>query len=190
MSEDDRKNDAIAYENRIMKHQLESKLKEDGSRKSQAELETRISNLGNTHQFGPKDFWSKYDEAQSLAKSGKLLDPSTGNPIKITPEFISEMVVKDRLWGSAAQTFDSIEHSIPPEKRGEFLVSVTDMAYSQGFGPKEVKEIVDDMLGSSMKTKALAEKLDEQEEIRVGKKGSKKSEYKGDNEVSFFSDIM
>jgi len=190
MSEDDRKNDAIAYENRIMKHQLESKLKEDGSRKSQAELETRISNLGNTHQFGQKDFWTKYDEAQSLAKSGKLLDPSTGNPIKITPEFISEMVVKDRLWGSAAQTFDSIEHSIPPEKRGEFLVSVTDMAYSQGFGPKEVKEIVDDMLGSSMKTKALAEKLDEQEEIRVGKKGSKKSEYKGDNEVSFFSDIM
>ena len=41
-----------------------------------------------------------------------------------------------------------------------------------------------------MKTKALSEKLDEQEEIRVGKKGSKKSEYKGDNEVSFFSDIM
>lgn len=182
MEDHERKADELEFENKILKHRSESRQKEDARRQAETALQTKISELGKTHQIPEENFWSRYDELKSAKDAGKFQG-------KITPEVVVETIQKDKLWNSAAEILDHSDSPLPVEKRNQALLDLVETSFLQGLGPKEVREIAEEMWGSSRKTAVIAEKVEEQEELRTGKKGSKKTEYSPDNEVTFFGDL-
>lgn len=181
MSDDERKADELSYENKILKRTHESRQKDDAKRQAESALSAKISELGKTHQISQDEFWNRHDQLKSLKAEGKFSD-------KITPEFITETIQKDRLWNSAAEVLEHSE-AIPEDKRSGALLDLVETCFHQGLGPKDVKEIAEEMWGQSKKSAVIAEKVEEQEELRTGKKGTKKADYSPDNEVTFFGDL-
>lgn len=181
MSDDERKADELAYENKILKRSQESRQKEDARRQAESALQAKITELGKTHQIPDENFWARFDELKSAKEAGKFQG-------KITPELVAETIQKDRLWNSAAEILDQSD-SMPIEKRNSALLDLVETSYLQGLGPKEVREIAEEMWGQSKKSAVIQEKVEEQEELRTGKKGTKKAEYSPDNEVTFFGDL-
>ena len=182
MTEDERIADARDFENRILKQKLEFKEKDEARRNTQAALQTKIQNLGTTHQIPEESFWSRFDELQALKTQGTLSQ-------KITPEFVVETIQKERLWESANEILENAQVEMNADQRSHALIELVDISYSQGLSSKEVKEIAEEMWGKSARTSVVESKLEEQEELRTGRKGTKKAEYSGDNEALFFSDL-
>lgn len=183
MSEDERKADAIAYENKVMKHKLESQAKAQAQEKSKGQLEARIKSLEEAHKFTPDEFWQRYDEIQDLKKAGKLQD-------QVTPEFVAETIAKDRLWNSAAKIFDANPTSLNAEGRQRAIFDLVKVSYSQGLGEKEIAEIADELWGKTAKSKKIEAKVEEREEMRTGKKANVQPPPKNTNASAMFDDLF
>jgi hypothetical protein len=181
MSDDEKTADELAYENKILKRSHESRQKDDAKRQAESALSAKITELGKTHQISQDEFWNRHDQLKSLKAEGKFSE-------KITPEFITETIQKDRLWNSAAEVLEKSE-AIPEDKRSGALLDLVETCFHQGLGPKDVREIAEEMWGQSKRSAVIAEKVKEQEELRTGKKGTKKADYSPDNEVTFFGDL-
>jgi hypothetical protein len=187
MSDDERKVDAIAYENKILKHRQESQTKMEAQRKSEQDLSAKIAGLEKTHNLKSEEFWNHYDQIAELQKAGKLVG-SDGKPIKVTPEFVAESVVKERLWNSAASVLDNSQLDLPIDKRAEALSDLVDACFAQGLSTKDVSEIADGLWGKGSKISAVEEKIQEQEELRTGKKSSVQAK-KQDSGPVFFDEL-
>lgn len=182
MTEDERKQDALEFENKILKQQREFKQKEDAERDADLVLRRKIADLGTTHQISEDTYQARFEELKALTAQGTFKG-------EITPEFISETIQKDRLWNSAAEILDTADLQFDAEKRSQALLDLVETAFIQGLGPKQVREIAEEMWGKSKKTSVIEEKVNEQEELRTGKKGTKKPEYSADNDATFFGDL-
>lgn len=183
MSEDERKADVQAYENKILKHQLESQGKVEAQRKAEQALGARIKKLEETHKFTPEEFWGRYDEIQEHKSSGKF-------PGEVTPEFVAETIAKDRLWNSAAEILNNSEGEMPQEKRNQALMDLVEVSYTQGLSAEQVREIADELWGQKAKIAAVESKVEENEEFRTGKKSKAQAATKKTDEPLFFSDIL
>lgn len=182
MSEDERKADEREFENRILKQRLESQEKEKARGEAQRVLQAKIQELGTTHQIKEETFWERFDDLQSLKAQGKLHE-------KITPEFIVETLQKDRLWESAAEILENASVEMKPEQKQAALLDLVETSFAQGFSVADIKDIAERMWGQTAKASVVESKLEEQEELRTGKKGHKKPEYSGHSEAVFFDDL-
>lgn len=188
MSEDERNADAKDFENKVLKHKLESQGKMDAERKSQEDLNAKISAFEKTHQVSSDDFWKQYDQIVSIKEAGKLMG-ADGKPIKVTPEFVAETVVKERLWNSAAGILDNTQSDMTAEKRSEVLSDLVDASYAQGLSAKQIGEIADELWGQKSKVSAIEDKVQEQEEMRTGKKSKTQASAKESGPV-FFDELF
>ncbi len=181
MSDDEKEADLLKYENRILKHQQESKQKEEQRRQTQAGLQKQIADLGKTHQISDEEFWSRYDELKALKQEGKLQE-------NLSPQFVAETILRNRLWDAAADIIDNSQLS--HEKRGEALFDLVELCFAQGLGPAQIREMADELWGQKARSTVVEQKVKEQEELRTGKKTvTKKPTYSGSSEVWSFDQI-
>lgn len=183
MSEDERKADEMAYENKIIKHQLESKKNEETRQVNQQALESKIKELGKTHQISDDEFWGTFDKIKAAKDGGTFKE-------KITPELVAEAVVKNRLWDAAAMILDAAK-DFPNEKRLPALRDLVEDAYKVNATPAEIKEVAEKLWGSKARETIISEKVSEQEKLRTGKTSSKKPDpSQASSEAVLFDEIM
>ncbi len=188
MSDDERVADAKDFENKVLKHRLESRDNEDSERQAQVALTDTISKLGKTHQFEQQDFWQTFDRLKAAKEQNKLLDPQ-GKPLKLTPETVAEFISKDRLYKAALPIIKDSTAIQDHAKQAALFDLVAD-GFKMGMNANEIKQVAMEMWTSKVIDDQIAAKVEEQEELRTGKKGTKKANYKADNEAMFFGDIM
>jgi hypothetical protein len=182
MSEDERKADALAYENAYLKHQQETQNSQSKAKQAQEELRARVEKLRAPHNISEEQFVARYEEINQLVNQGKIAKE------QMTPEFIAETIVKDNLWSKAAEKVQELNLSWNEQQRGEKILDLVEKAYKIGIKPNDIPDIVDELWGQK-KTQAKAQQKQAQaEEFKSGKKPvPKTSESKP--EAIFFEDI-
>lgn len=180
MSEDERKAANKDFENKVLRHRLESKQKDEAKRQSESDLKAKISELGKTHQITEDEFWDTFDKIEAAKKAGNFKE-------KITPEYVAEVATKERLWTAAAPIVEASK-KFPEEKKVRFMIDLVNDAHKMGLSSEGIKKLAQQY--ASVDEEALEEKVKQQEEVRVGKKETKKPESKEKNEAMFFEDIV
>jgi len=159
MSEDEKKADALAFENRYLKHQADTRAQAEARSQANQQLQAKTQQLLASHKIQPEEFDSQKEVLHSLAKEGKL-DPKT-----ITPEFVVETKIKDNLWIQAATEAKNSGVQISDNE----MLDLVDKAYSFGLGPQDMPEIISDLYGNGKRKKIVEEKVQQAEEFKRGK---------------------
>ena len=107
---------------------------------------------------------------------------------KITPETVTEIAVQERLWESVAPILEAAE-SVPQERKLEALRAIVADGYKLGMSPAEIKEVAEAKWGKSAKNSVIESKMQEQEELRTGKKETARKVVQ-DSGALFFDDLM
>lgn len=182
MSDAEKEADRKNFENRILKTKLESREKEDKEKQSLGELDQKIQKARKTHGVSEEDFLSRYDEIESLINEGKFKGD-------VTPEFIVETIVKDKLWNAAEQKLHGMNVKLPIEKRGQIMSKFVDDAYAIGITDvKVISEMAEQIWKTQSKEEIIQSKVDDRAEFLSGKKETKKVSG-GPREVLFFDEI-
>lgn len=181
MTDDERNGYFRDFENKSLKSQIESDRSERTRQQALGELNTKFQTLGKTHQIEPKQFQSRYDELNTLKKEGKFQG-------KITPDFIAESIVKDRLWESAAPLLET-KSEWTPEQRGQRLMDLVEMAYAQGLGPQKVQEIAKELWGAAPQESAIEEKVRQKEELKGSRASQKAAGNPLKTSIDFFDEL-
>jgi hypothetical protein len=182
MSEDERKADALAYENKFNKHRadtLEASIKQE---QSQRELSAKLDNLRASHQVSEDDFIQQYDQISKMVDD-KLLDGS-----KVTPEFVIETINKDRLWNAADSQLSSLNLPWNSEQKGQRVMKLVEDAYHLGLKPEDMADMVDEIWGHKKAQKKVQQISDERREFLSGKKPVTQSKPRTEAPI-FFEDI-
>lgn len=187
MSEDERRADALAYEAKYHKHRADTMDARSKHEQAAKELDAKISDITARHNISESDFGNRYK--QLVEHEDKMASQfSNYQKQNITPEFIAETIVKDRLWDAAASKLDSLKLEIPVEARNDRLMKLVTNAYQMGLSPQDVVETVDEVWGSKNARRIIQEKQKQAEEFRTGKKETSQVGPKKD-EPMFFSDL-
>lgn len=181
MSEDERKADALQFENTYLKHQQETKDKDSKARQATEALDKEIQTLRQTHNVKQDEFLEYYDQVESLVNSGKLTKDH------LNPKFIVESIQKDRLWNAALPAIESLGWS--EQEKGQKLSELVEKAYAVGVKPEDIPEAISEIYGSKRSQKIVSQKVKEREEFMTGKKQAV-SGYKKGSEALFFDDII
>ena len=179
MTEDERKADALGFENRILKQRQADHQREQTERQSLQTLDQSVSKLLATHNLDKPRFIARYDELQKLVSDGVF------KPEQVTPDFIAETIVKDNLWESAANKIKSAGVTVPSEK----IMKLVDLAYSQGLGQEDIAEMADNLWGTVPAKQAVKEKLAQRQEVLTGKKESTPKPAVSKEEPMFFNEL-
>lgn len=180
MTEDEKKADALEYENRWLKHQSDTKAKAESAKQAQDELHRKVTELTARHKVTQDEFVSQYDQVESLIKEGKL------EAEKLTPEFIVETIAKDKLWNSAESAIK--EMGITLENAPQKLMNLVETSFMQGLNPSDLPDIVSELWGSKKIQKTIETKKQERQEFYEGTKESK-PQPKMNNDVWSFDQI-
>lgn len=168
MSEDERNADALAYENRILKHKQESHTKAETARKTQEELAVKVQQLEETHGLDSQEYWTQFDRIVELSKAGRITE-------KVTPEFVAEVAVKEKMWSKLTEHFGN-------KVDAPLMVKAIEEGYKAGFSAEEIISYLGEHLKSSSDEadKKIESKIEEIEESRTGKKPATKKAVSSD----------
>lgn len=181
MSDAEKQADARDFENRLLRTKLESKDKDDKLKQQLGELDVKVKGLRETHKVPEEQFLSRYDELESLQSQGKFKG-------EITPEFIIESIVKDKLWDAAEQKLKALNHELPIERRSKILLDLVDNAHSQGLNAKDLQDVVEELFKKPSIESQVQEKAEQRDEFLNGKKSGKKPVQI--SESAMFDDIL
>lgn len=181
MSDAEKQADARDFENRILKQKLESKDSADKLKQQLGELDRKVTSLRETHKVPEDQFLNRYDELESLQKQGKFKG-------EITPEFIVESIVKDKLWNAAEEKLKALNHQLPPERRSKIMLDLVDNAHAQGLNAKDLQDVVEELFKTPTVESQVQQKTQQREEFLRGKKTSQKPTQV--SESALFDDIL
>ncbi len=183
MTEDERKADALAYENKFNKHRadtLEGSIKQEHA---QRELSAKLEKLRASHQVSEDEFVSQYDQIQQMIQSGDF-DKST----KVTPEYVIETIQKDRLWNAIDTSLKPLNLPWNTEQRGQKILNLVEDAFKLGFKPEEMPDMVSQIWGQANAQKKVQQVQTERQEFLSGKKAV--AQVKSSSESpTFFDDL-
>jgi hypothetical protein len=180
MSDDERKADELAYENRYLKHQQETMHRQTAQQKARAEIENKVSSLMATHNLKQDQFVSRYEEIESLVKQGKL------EADKLTPDFIAESIAKDNLWDAAAQTVSELKIDGVSEDK---IFKLVELSYQEGLKATDIVDVVKELWGGGKARKIIADKEKQRSEFYEGRSEPKREVKTGDDDVWSFEQI-
>lgn len=182
MSEDERKADSLAFENRILKTRHEAQQKAAQEQASLTELDRRVGTLLESHKIPKEKFIQRYDEIQDLIAQGR-----TDFKEKLTPEFVAETIVKDSLWMAAEAVIKPLNLKVEPDR----IMKLVDLSYAQGLGEAEIAEMAKELWVTDPAQKAIAEKTADRETVMRGKQPEpEQRQTQKREEPMFFSEIM
>lgn len=183
MSDDERKADALAYENKFHKNRadtLEASIKQEQSHK---ELSAKLETLRASHQVSEDEFVQQYDQIYKMVDD-KLLDKS-----QLTPEFVIETINKDRLWSAVESQLSSLNLPQEIEEKGQKIMKFVDDAYHLGLKPEDMASMVDEIWGEKKAQKKVQQITDDRREFLSGKREVTQNNKPKSAEPIFFDDI-
>ncbi|KHD88847.1 MAG: hypothetical protein OM95_06945 [Bdellovibrio sp. ArHS] len=188
MSEDERKADALAYEAKIQKHRADTL--EESSKQEQAHraLSAKIDSLRASHQVSEEEFASRYEQIEAYERQ-MAAKYSDYKPAQITPERIIETIEKDRLWNATEERIKTLSLGWNEETKRKNLLNMVDKAYTLGFKPNEMAEMVDELWGSKRTQRTIEAKQKQKDEFLHGKKDVPKVGGNSESEPLFFDEI-
>lgn len=169
MTEDERRASDLEFENKYLKYQKETSDREISSKQSQAELDQKINQLLATHEIEKGEFVDYYDKVAALAQQDgtlRLLRQGREVTEKITPELISELISKDRLWNAAETTFGKLKLDWNKDVLSKKLFELVEDAYSHGLKAADIPDVIDQIYGSKKSARVVSEKIKEKEAFR------------------------
>lgn len=183
MTDDERKADAAAFEAKILKHQnqaLSQKLKTEQAMK---ELDAKVTGLMGTHKIQRQEWVDTYDQLRAAQESGALKDQ------KLTPEFVAEVVQKNRIWNEAEIQLEKLGHAWDEGTKSTRLMALTEEAFKLGLTSSDVAELVAELYPKNKTTEDIVqEKAKEREEFLEGKRPARRTE-SAVKEALFFDEI-
>ena len=164
MTEDERRADELEYENKLLKLKTEAMAKEQAFKSQKEALAKRVQELMVSHKIDKAEFVSRYDEIETLVEQGKLEED------KLTPEFVAETIVKDRLWSAVEESVNKLQIETTPEK----IMKLVELSYQEGLSPQDMGDIVDELWGVKRVRSVIDTKEKERNEFYEGSKETKK----------------
>ncbi len=183
MTDDERKADAKEYEARIHKHRADTLEQTIKAQQSQRELAAKIDQVRASHQISEQEFFDKFEYFNQQVNEGKM------KPEVLSPEYIAETVLVDRIWTPAAEKLDSLKLGLNPEQREKVLIDVVTSAMKLGIKPDDVPEIIDEVYGTGKARRKVTEKKKEAEEFVSGRKEVPNTNAKASQPL-FFDEIL
>jgi hypothetical protein len=181
MSDDEKQADALNFENKVLKTQLESRHKADKESNAIRQLDQKVQTLWKAHNVSKDEFLNRYDEIESLIEQGKFKGD-------VTPEVIVESIAKDRLWDATEDKLKALNVELPIEQRNQHILKLVNDAYSIGINdPADMQDIVERIFYKPKREEVIQAKVEEREEFLEGKKPARKSG--PPKEVLLFDDL-
>lgn len=184
MSDDERKADFANFENRVLKHELEQQRSAETQRTQFEQISKKVSELQKAHKVSSDEFNTWYDQLEGLAKNGSLADKGIQSEKNLTPEFVVEIITKDRMFNEAYKIAGELKLDNAEKRVFNFIES----AYNDGFKTEDIPDLMMATYGGKPKAKAITEKVKEREEFLQGRTPVK-SETKA-SEALLFDDIL
>lgn len=183
MTDDERKADAHAFESKVLKHQNQALSQKLQTEQSMKELDSKVTNLMGTHKIQRQEWVDTYDSLRTAKESGALKDQ------KLTPEFVAEVVQKNRIWNEAELQVEKLGHKWDEGTKSTRLMALTEEAFKLGLSSADVVELVGELYPKGQTTEDIVvEKAKEREEFLEGKRPARKTESLA-KEAMFFDDI-
>lgn len=178
MSEDERKADALEFENRILKQQREAQQREAQEQAVLQELDSKVKKVLASHKVSKEEFVDRYDVLSELVSKGQL------SKDQLTPEFVAESLTKDSYWAAAESVLQPLGVKVDSQK----MLKLVDMAYLQGLEAQDVAELAKELWAISPAKAVIEDKTAVRQEVLRGKKDI--PEVPKSSEAMFFEDIL
>lgn len=162
MTDEERKADALAFENAYLKHRAETQEKTLSEQQAIKALQSKVDSLRAPHNISHDDFVERYDALKQLVTNQQLEGE------KLTPEFVVETIVKDKLWEAAEEKLSGLSLPWNEKEKSEKLMKLVTQAYTLGMSPESVMDTVEELWGVTAAKNKVAEKRKEQEEFKTG----------------------
>lgn len=183
MTDDERKADAAAFEAKVLKHQNQALSQRLQTEQSMKELDSKVQSLMGTHKIQRQEWVDTYDQLRSAKEAGALKDQ------KLTPEFVAEVVQKNRIWNEAELQVEKLGHKWDDSTKSTRLMALTEEAFKLGLTSADVVELVSELYPKGQTTSEIVEeKAKEREEFLEGKRPVRKAETHA-KEALFFDEI-
>jgi hypothetical protein len=164
MSDDEKRNDELAFENEWLKYQTDKQTHETKSKAAMQELAQKVHGLSEKFKFSNDDFVGYYDYLKGLQNEGRLPKDQ-----QITPEFVSENLVKERIYNKAAEQVKALKLDWDNEMAHQKIVAFTNDVFHHGF-EDQIPEIISEIWGSGKKQKVVEAKKQEAAAFKSGEK--------------------
>lgn len=159
MSESERKQADLEFENKMLKARTESVETTRANEQTQRELDQKVQSLQEAHQIKQADYLDKYDLLAGLKKQGQL-------QAEVTPEFVAETIVKERVWDAIEPIVKDSAADLDDKGRTDLMMTLVNQAWTSGLTAEDMVSVVRDLYPANSKAKNLSEKVRKAEEER------------------------
>lgn len=179
MTDAEKQADALKFENEYLKYQTSTKAELDAKRQALEQRQASINKLLTSKQITP----DQYDAQEEFLKD--LFSKQGKDPKEITPERVVEVFEKNKLWDSAQQVFEKLQHQMSTEAMIDFI----DKAHFQGLKPEHMADVIDQIYGKSKAKEIIEEKQKQTQEFKTGVKPSYQKPAPQNDEIWSFDQI-
>jgi hypothetical protein len=187
LSEDERQALDLKAKNEYLQKRLESVQTKTEQEKSQRELDKKVQSLQEAHQITGDEFQGTFSKLEELQSAGTLKVEN------ITPEFVAEVIVKERLVNSLTGQFDELAPKVDVETREKQAIQFIDKASRLGMTPQQTEAAFQDYIQEAYRvkrSKVLSRKVEDMEDKEeLEKSPSSRTARSPINEPVFFDDI-
>lgn len=178
MSEDERKADELQFENKYLRSQADKAKSDFETRTKQEALAKQVGQVVQKYGIDESSYQERESVLKALQSEGRLKQ-------EVTPEFVAETMVKDKLWDFVENQLETLNAQLPEEQKNEALMSLVEMSFEHKLNQKQLSEIVDELWGPKAAKSVVEEKIQQREEFYEGKKAKPSSEPKAYDVWSF-----
>lgn len=179
MSDDEKKADALQFENNYLKYQTSTKAENDAKRQAFEQHQAKVQKLLTSAQITPDEYEAQEDFLKDLyTKQGK-------NLAELTPEKVVEVNQKNKLWDSAQAVFEKLQHKMSTDAMIDFI----DKAHFQGLTPADMADVIDQIYGKTKAKEVIEEKQKQSQEFKTGTKPSYQKQAPQNDGPMFFDDL-
>lgn len=190
MSDDERKADELAFENKILKAKSQAHESRESQRQATEHLDREVKGIMASQKIEQQDFVKRYDElVDYISKASNPEERKALEKQMLNPKFIAETIVKDRLWNAAETQVKALKLNIPQEELTKRISYLTENAYDNGLSPEDVSELVSEMWGEKFAQRVVDEKNKDREEVLTGKKTTETQAPRYSEMPTFFDEL-
>lgn len=179
MSDAEKTASTHAFENALLKYEASTKADAEAKRQALEQHNAKVNKLLTSHQVTADEFEAQEEFLKDLfTKQGKDLKD-------VTPEFVIEVNLKNKLWGASQPVFEKLQHAMSQEAMIDFI----DKAHFQGLKPADMPEVIDRIFGAGKAKEIIQEKVKQAQEFKTGVKPSYQKQQAASSGPTFFDEM-
>lgn len=180
MSDDERKADALSFENNYLKHQMDTKAKAEAQSQAQKQLQAKVETLLTSHKLTADEFDAQDQYLEKLFTEQKI------DLKQITPELVVETLIKDKLWAAAQPAIEKAKVQLDRAQ----IADLINKAYIHKLDPADMDQVVDQLYGTGKAKQVVEEKRKQAEEFKQGVKPKATRPAQNDPDTWSFDQIL